>query len=1057
MTHFSELWKIIKSSKSANQQDVIGTLINNQDVTSSKASSYCTGNGKNKNFSHNDTRKILWFYETNKLVSNIELVFEKGFTSEQIVKCINLLTEWSPNVGISERAYNFAIEKYNNGQCEENDYSAIVAAVIAVAVASTDKSTDNKATLSDAKKHTKSDQKTEFSKAADNTEILRRLCSCVPAVSFFGQHGSVSIDSMFVPPRFKNNAGLQDVVDSIYPSDSTQGKQGCIIIGKPGSGRTTALNTIVMNHICKKSGADCSWSGFEDKIPEDAIVFVMRVHEVAAVQENDFNRYIRASITANEPSTSDSEIFRTSSLHFSDAIKNYYNNKKPLLFIIDGLEEFVSDNNKSAEEKRYIFLNSLCNFCNDHPNVKFIISSTPSAVVSLENIPEFNLCAPSDADINAFCKRWIKLFPSDYNNLKNPAIELSKAIIKNAALRSTIDSPQMIMFFLTAAKTDGINTQYYSQLHMMRVIASTCLHTLISKHSIDRYDFLIPLSFLALKCCEMNLNGLPIYDANPSVESILTDSNNHKLMSAYLTDDSELLSYKIKKIDSFIKVAKDFPLIIVSDGENARLDFTTPTWCAFYASYALAQELIAEPLSQYIDKKMEELSCDYSIKVNDEYIKMWISVLARTAKLSRRRAEDIVAVLEKYASDFTPKKRKGREIAIYTLLKILRNRAFISDELRKDSIFVSLSYYFYFNQIDDFVSLITSSCYRKSIVNYMFNEFMGSITSTPAEPIPLFLWVIGYMMFKFTDLSAWNGDIKSAETKILLNIESKKDFSLTNANNAINRLDDFDKFSISSKILYTLACASFIWQTYGLQSKKNIGQLKFTNNIDSTLSFNINQYQAFFINILSNDDFRLSNIAGFALTHLTTAQIDGTYNDNIIENLSAVEKLKQILRSDYMARQAFDSYNNAPNQKHKNTQTFCGALRLLTTLSPKVEQYGLCCDIDYNINSYYKNIWNYYSEIVDEGKSSTVTDNAKRYLMLCFKLCFLVGAFDENVSSCVKPIEKLWNLKYPESPIADYLFESDNLPDSDIVLGLDYDNENEFFQYILSLYKKITE
>lgn len=198
-------------------------------------------------------------------------------------------------------------------------------------------------------------------------------------------------------------------------------------------------------------------------------------------------------------------------------------------------------------------------------------------------------------------------------------------------------------------------------------------------------------------------------------------------------------------------------------------------------------------------------------------------------------------------------------------------------------------------------------------------------------------------------------------------------------------------------------------------------------------------------NLISNRDFRVSNLAGYSLAHLFDITHESESGSSLLKNDGNIELLKALLIAEYNA-------NNI--NKADDVYPMCGALRALTRISLNNMEFASCKGIDCEtgINKYYKNKW-------EEYKENPTDRSTRRFLLLYFKPMYLLGCFDESKLSAdddSNPIIYLLKLKYPGEDIEAILNHREEESSADNVshIGLAYDEEERLISELCERWKR---
>ena len=741
------------------------------------------------------------------------------------------------------------------------------------------------------------------------------------------------------------------------------------------------------------------------------------------------------------------------------------------LIIIDGLDDILSVCGSRYVSPRLLFLDSLKRLLITDPNIDIVITSCEQGLKSLSNdlidfVSEtstliYRITPPNSKVIKAYChKKQID------EKLQEKILQL---IDNNQAISEIINTHLMLSYFIDISKRDGGIIPIRSQLQLLRdIVDINMIHSAdISSDNvpINEYDIKSVLALLAIIISENSVkqnkffSSIPIYSEKAgdsySIEALLA-SPKIMALDLYLTENSCLrplnnIASTKKQAQSLIQLLKNShtPFVVIINDEKKQavsLAFSSEIWQNYFAAYALANKIGIESDSsiKYLHNRIYEL-CSNNNYQNDSVINSWMQIIADAAILSRQSAYKYLHTLSEFAKNPSPQHRKGREFATLTILKILRNSPFLSTNDWTMYSETALSYYFYHNQLEDFDAILRFSSRRKTFCRQLFESFFQDVDSMC--PIPKFIFCIGYICYRwipFDNLSEKQSP-EQLSSIAMKNIDAHSDNS-NSLDVLVQKVNDYYRNYNDNRVKETtmpffIMSVMAICSHYWIRSTKTLfteinGRL--SHEYELTINPDVNRC---LIQLIGSSDWRVESIAGFALTHIISYAIDN--NDcnefSILNANSSLEakymRLAQIIQSDYDARIMSEKILSG------DKTPFCGALRLMTVIHITADDYGkvvTCFPSEDQIVNYYKRLWETHLSAIKENKNDG--GYSQRYLMLFFRICFLLGIWDEKIHAhdVDNPIIILYKIKKR--------WDGNNI-------GLKYDREEMFFEDL----KKIAE
>ena len=816
-----------------------------------------------------------------------------------------------------------------------------------------------------------------------------------------------------------------------------------IIVGANGSGKTTLLKAFAVYYHDLSKNNPLVWYSNENnqemKHKYNSIMWI-NGHDIRDNFHNNFQHYINDQAIIFNDRNADNDKY--SACH--------------KLIIIDGLDDIFSVcPNNSRVSPRNLFLCSLNNYLKDNPNVDVVITATEITIKNCQStlidfLPEtdtflYSINPPNEKEMRAYCKK--KQINHDLQE------KILQIINNNQAIREIISTHLMLSYFIDITERDGGIIPIRSQLQLLRdIVDINMIHSAdISSNQkpINEYDIKSVLALLALINSEHSINNnqvissMPIYTdqtvSTYSIEAFLTDPRIMAL-DLYLTDNSCLRplgeSSQMKtQAQNLVQLLKNSntPFVKIIQDEKSQASsfaFSSQIWQNYFSSYALAngiginielndkhyQLLSSFDMSmKYVHDRIYQLCFENNYQ-NEEVINSWIQIIADAAILSRQNAYKYLQVLSEFAANASPNHRKAREFATLTILKILRNSPFLSTSDWKKYSDMALSYYFYHNQLEDFDAILRFSSRKKTFCLNLFDAFKKDVYNMCS--IPRFVFCVGYICYRWIPSKKLSENLSPGElTDIAIN-------NIENHLDHINSINDFvdlansyydkwinnklDNTAMPSFIMSVMAICSHYW----LNSTKTL-MTEITNRLKKNLELKISpKVNRCLIQLIGNSDWRIKNIAGFALTHVISYALDNSENNEFTildankTSDAKYSRLYEIIMADYDAR------THAEHAVSGDKTPFCGALRLMTVIHITADDYGMVGKFSAGAQiTYYQKIWEDYLKNIREKIEDG--GNSQRYLMLFFRICFLLGIWNDKItiSDSENPIVILFKIK----------------------------------------------
>ena len=718
----------------------------------------------------------------------------------------------------------------------------------------------------------------------------------------------------------------------------------------------------------------------------------------------------------------------------------HYKNAQPrTLIVVDGLEAVLNSSHDDVEIKpRMMLLVMLRKYLAAHPDVHFLMTATDSAFNKRDDMTKFfsetdsavyRIVPPDVEEFNAYC---------DKNKVSDPMREkILRAIRNNGGIKKIINTHLMLSYFMYITQRDSGVIVIRSELQLLREIADlnftiACADLSIGNAPVNEYDLKSVVALIALMMTERSLKRIAVYSDEKqfplndnSMELMLLGERLNSL-DRFLTENSCLIDDGLEepfcpkeglnesfheKIEKLIDLLRrsHIPFIRIINDESKQqsyFEFSSPVWQNYFASYALANGIGLERVTSgsarrlYLSKRIEDL-CFGEEEQDENMLRAWINIIANASILNREIAKDYIDTIAGYALNPSPKWRKARECATLILLKIFRNNPSVDTSTRLECISFALSYYFYHYQLDDFDAILRFSTHRKSFCHHLLKTFFSDVNDGSA--IPRYLFCAGYICYRWIPIA----EIEKPRTpeelaEIAMRHIDESEEDCNSAENVAEYCRRFNKGGFTSEramkpqfLMGVMALCNYYWQGSAETQLTEMTRL-FHSSTQMSTSVEINDL---LLRLTQYPDWRIRNVACFALTHIGSYEMDCTPEGEVtvIPLWHRGYWLNSVIECDFDARQmaiASNSSEKAP---------LCGALRLLTLVHVSAEDYGLARNNFTDLSekeTLYRQLWNRYLDDVKRFSDKADYDgNSQRYLALIFKICFLLGIWGENVKS----------------------------------------------------------
>lgn len=871
-------------------------------------------------------------------------------------------------------------------------------------------------------------------------------------------------------------------------------KNRVIVFGGGGTGKTTVLRALAayyqdVSDPCAKLDAlqwysDGTAPALASRYSE---ITWIRGRDIGDSFHNDFRSYV----------TDDTVIYREKASE-EDAAQ-----RKKKLIVVDGLDDIPLQCDNNSVPPREVFLNSLKALLCADSGVDTVITSGEQGLKELNHhllgfVSEtgahvYRITPPDRELIRAACRK--RQISEELQEKILPLID------NNQAIREITSTHHMLSHFLDVTKRDGGMIPIRSQHHLLRdIVDINVIHTAdVSSQNVpvNEYDIKSVLGLLALTisehCIRSNrfFSGIPVFAGGAgdgySIEELLADRRSMAL-DMFLTENSCLrplcdAATAKQRAESLVAQFRtnQSPFVrIISDvrKKNKTLVFSSEIWLYYFSSYAVSNGIgigkgadghrPVDPLRlrrtsrsgmryrvfafyddtiEYVNARIFEL-CVKNRYQNESVLRAWMEIIAEAAIFGRKHAHKYLRELAEYAADPSPRNRTAREFATRTTLKILRNSPFLTTNDWKKSSETALSYYLYHDQLEDFDAILRFSNRRETFCKYLFEIFFRDVRNQC--PIPRFIFSTGYIFLRWIPIEAAQsgaGWEALAETA-LRNIDSRRD-ELNPLDKLVDRANELYLKAANHQLTedempFYLLCVMAICSHYWLGSKQTLfTEIRSHSELSCELTVN-NEINRCLIRLMQAGDWRIRNLAGFALTHIISYAIDNC-NGSAFQILQAdatpdarYARLLEIINADYETRK------QAERAEACDKTPFCGALRLMTVVPIAADDYGKVGGLfpTDEPKAYYRRLWETYLRNVRDNRRDG--GHSQRYLMLFFRICFLLGVWDDGIaaSGADNPMEILFELK-------------NKAAGSNI--GLRYDREEMLFKEIRAIADCLTQ
>ena len=842
-----------------------------------------------------------------------------------------------------------------------------------------------------------------------------------------------------------------------------------LLIGRDGAGKTTLLLSFLLyyHQLCERKSPP-EWYTSEhfmaQKPPYDTVICI-NGKDIGEKYYDNPDSYIQ---------------YFGKTLHFKGA-------QQRTLLVVDGLEAVLNISYEDALIKpRGNFLVMLRKYLAANPDVHFLMAATESAFNNKENkdaednmtkffsetdCAVYRIVPPDIKEFNAYC---------DKNNVAAPMRDkILRTIRNNREIQEIISTHLMLSYFMRITLRHSGVIAIRSELQLLREIAefnimTACADLASDRTPIQEYDVKSIIALFALMMTERSFKRIPVYaddgrnqtndnsmermlwgERLNSTDRFLSENSYMKedgLRIPFIPNESRKVSVrdKIEKLVDLLR-RSHIPFIrIMNDdsGQQTYFEFSSSVWQNYFASYALAngigleKDTSIEARRQYLSERIKAL-CFGEEEQDENMLSAWSSIIANAPILNREIAKGYIDTIAEYAVNSSPKWRRARECATLILLKIIRNNPFIDTSLRLKCIHYALSYYFYHFQLDDFDAILRFSTHRESICRHLLTTFFTDVKNNTA--IPRYLFCVGYICYRWIPIAELERPRTPEElTEIAMRYVdgSEEDCNSEETVAAFCRRFNSGGFTSGRSmkpqfLMGVMALCNYYWQGSAETLLTEIARLSYSSAPMSTSS----EINGLLLRLTQYPDWRIRNVACFALTHIGAYELDCTSAAEV----TVIPPSERRHWLDYIIESDFDARQMAASSHSSEKSPLCGALRLLTLVRISAEDYGIARSSFTDLlqkESMYRQLWNDYLDDVKRCSDTADDDgNSRRYLALIFKICFLLGIWREEIR---RPGS--------DNPIWILLRLKDRLGKKKI--GLKYDREELLFDDIRAIVRE---
>ncbi len=967
-------------------------------------------------------------------------------------------------------------------------------------------------------------------------DVLRDICRCVPASSLPGYGKSCELRDLYVPTRLctpkvvdRTFCQLPEVIrelDTVSLDEAIENSKSMFLLGKSGSGKTIALHSVAMRK-CEKDKQDAEAFPMIPKL-RDKHIFVMQCGDIndsfsGIPEKRRFERYIEESIRRIRYTGEDGQVSGVEPDPYE--CHRYYKNVMQdaeagkLLLLIDGLDHLNCEvSSRGGDNARKLFFDALKGFIDAHPGVQYILTAAPDTYCGDKSLYEYSremsaqvyMLAPfSDDDVVLFCRKWSKL-----TGRTDEFAETSARTINTSELRGLLELPMLLSCFLSTVSADRTNISM-SELMLISATVDIATRNFIAvEHDepvdglerqgsrlIYKYDVKIPLAYIALSMTKHNYEKIPLYRSRRgeylcSAEDILFPkgvlNGIAPAMDPYLTDQSYvrrgMLAQFFRQLSEgenkypFINITKQYVTAEEGSVECEFLSFSSPIFQNYFCSYAIGKGCRTESVKELIagDKGLASF-CRFTEPRDESKFRRRVRIIADAAIISRIGAAEYVDVLVELASSTYVYRRRYRELAVFTLVRILGRSPILPEEKWKEAVDAALEYSLYHEQLDDIRRILRSAPRKQTFFNHIYTRFYNSVLNQ--YPIPSFNWLMGYIALNWMPLTQSLASLQANydqfhSDEIFEEISHRLESGVpvdNNINVLCERINEAIYGKVEAPLLMMLVSAfcSHFWmaardtviaESLHRQRMSRIGTCDSNDAVSASDTISEEQVKLL-LSLLSYigdshaDTQRLVNQVCYSLVHCRAIQKNGK-----LQVVAPMDNLSVLLHDNYLENIVSADYHGRLAKRKNGHNCLCGGVRAMTVIDITRSDYGRCAD-DARRQLYHE-IWLKNGGVDNNGVQQGFShdedergDNTRK-LMLIFKLCYLSGAYGDTDADAIMPIKQLLMLKYPEIPGCD-TFHPES-PEYDSIysvcfgnparIGLEYDLEDDFGVALRRLY-----
>lgn len=828
------------------------------------------------------------------------------------------------------------------------------------------------------------------------------------------------------------------------------------VIGSASYGKTTMLRAVIQHSLSQTDDWMYLRGETEQTEPIERLErrqkpFYIDCSEINVLTECTFEDYMRQSLA----DYSDCEdINHDNLLELTVSGENSLAEHGELLLLIDGLDKLNADKISGSAAAALCFFATLEHFLERYPDIGCIITGTRNSFAPLGELKGYSVCWLERFrrhKVAAYCRRWFALLAGERGRreggsadrplgssvagrLAKLAQEVSDTIVSTDSLRRQMRRPLFLYYLLSEmGDSESVNIPK-TPFQFMRMIVDSAIARMEALlradggGEVEDGDLRMPLAYISMRMFRYNDYQITI----PQLEAILRDAA--VALDPYLSDGCCLRGEKGAQEYIRTRLERKGMYLVRFSGKGAdrRFAFSSRPIRWYFACRALCDGGLdaawsADSTLRFIKEQMYE-RC--TAPEHSDYIDDWVELIVWTVAGLERAGEPVIRYLIECTRLSTVANRCVRVAAVRMLARILAQRPPIGRELREQACQAAFVRYLYRQQREDIHNLISSSR-RDSFVGFA----LGRLRATLDQPFPEYIWLVTYIdWLELTDnsFSAYPSPEDSLRGVILTKAqrEERHPDKASRIDPIIRYIDrelNQSKGEAQYKEQFIRAVGAllvFFWLKVYDRGKENAALRSDTNLLEGSLTRPI----ACLRRLVKQNGSCAANIACYALTHLLN---DGALK---VDPMSAdgQELILDALRADYAARAL--KLNAESDEPYHVTHPLCGGLRFITSLPVTAEMLGMF-DVERAARKLYRERWEYY---INDDVRKPISDREKRYAMLLFKPCLLVGAFRRSeIPECVRRIRQASR-------------------DAGRFFSLEYDNEEEYMAQLTAISERVS-